>query len=214
MHQVFLAVIRRFLKANFKKSIVLSYDKGSAFRDGSASFLMLCTCQINWKLRRFHMSVIIKRMETDEEIRGKAFVHWKAWHEAYSGLVSQEYLDSLTYEKCENMAFSWRNDLFVAMDGDTVIGFIGYGSRGKEAPNAGEIFALYVLSEYYGTGIGLRLMQAGLKELSVYPEVHLWVLKGNKRAIRFYKKCGFVPTGEELVSPKINAAEIKMKLTW
>lgn len=27
MHQVFLAVIRRFLKANFKKSIVLSYDK-------------------------------------------------------------------------------------------------------------------------------------------------------------------------------------------
>ena len=27
VHQVFLAVIRRFLKANFKKSIVLSYDK-------------------------------------------------------------------------------------------------------------------------------------------------------------------------------------------
>ena len=26
VHQVFLAVIRRFLKANFKKSIVLSYD--------------------------------------------------------------------------------------------------------------------------------------------------------------------------------------------
>ena len=29
MHQVFLAVIRRFLKANFKKSIVLSYDMQS-----------------------------------------------------------------------------------------------------------------------------------------------------------------------------------------
>ena len=40
MHQVFLAVIRRFLKANFKKSIVLSYDKGSAFRDESASFFV------------------------------------------------------------------------------------------------------------------------------------------------------------------------------
>ena len=45
------------------------------------------------------MNIIIKRMETDEEIKGKAFVHWKAWHEAYPDLVSQEYLDNLTYEK-------------------------------------------------------------------------------------------------------------------
>ena len=159
------------------------------------------------------MNIIIKRMETDEEIRGKAFVHWKAWHEAYSDLISREYLDSLTYEKCESMAFSWQDDLIVAMDGNTVIGFVSYGSRGEEAPDVGEIFALYILSEYYGTGVGLKLMQAGLKKLSTYPEVYLWVLKGNKRAIRFYEKCGFAPTGEEVISSKINAVEIKMKLT-
>ena len=159
------------------------------------------------------MGIIIKRMETDEEIKGKAFVQWKTWHEAYPDLVSQEYLDNLTYEKCERMAFSWRDDFIVAMDGNTVIGFVGYGNRGEDSPNVGEIFALYILSDYYGTGVGLKLMQAGLKELSSYPEVHLWVLKGNKRAIRFYEKCGFVATGEEMVSSKINAAEIKMKLT-
>ncbi len=28
---------------------------------------------------------IIKPMETDEEIRGKAYVHWKAWQEAMQG---------------------------------------------------------------------------------------------------------------------------------
>ena len=83
------------------------------------------------------MNIIIKRMETDEEIKGKAFVHWKAWHEAYPDLVSQEYLDNLTYEKCESMAFSWRDNLIVAMDGNTVIGFVGYGDRGEESPNAG-----------------------------------------------------------------------------
>ena len=44
------------------------------------------------------MSLILKRMETDEEIKGKAFVHWKAWHEAYPGLVSREYLDAFTLE--------------------------------------------------------------------------------------------------------------------
>ena len=84
---------------------------------------------------------------------------------------------------------------------------------GEKSTNAGEIFALYVLSEYYGTGVGLRLMQAGLKELSTYPEVYLWVLKDNKRAIRFYEKCGFVLTGKSMINAKINAAEIEMKLT-
>ena len=57
-------------------------------------------------------------------------------------------------------------------------------------------------------------MQAGLKELSAYPEVYLWVLKGNKRAIRFYEKCGFVATGEEMVSSKINAAERLLIIRW
>ena len=159
------------------------------------------------------MCIIIKRMETDEEIRGKAYIHWKSWHETYSGFVSQEYLDKLTYKKCESMAFSWRDNLIVAMDGNTVIGFVCYGNHGEESTDAGEIFALYVLSEYYGTGVGLRLMQAGLKELSTYPEVYLWVLKDNKRAIRFYEKCGFVLTGKSMINAKINAAEIEMKLT-
>ena len=158
------------------------------------------------------MSMILKRMETDEEIKGKAFVHWQAWHEAYPGLVSREYLDAHTLDKCEKMAFTWRDNLIVAIENSKVIGFVGYGNRGDEAPETGEIFALYVLSEYYGTGVGLELMKAGLNQLAEYPEVCLWVLKGNKRAIRFYEKCGFVPTGEELVSTKIGAAEIKMKL--
>ena len=50
------------------------------------------------------MSITIKKMETDAEIRGKAFVHWSAWHEACAGPVSREYLDKLTLEKCEKLA--------------------------------------------------------------------------------------------------------------
>ena len=159
------------------------------------------------------MGIIIKRMETDEEIKGKAFVHWKSWHEAYTGIVNQEYLDALTLEKCEQVAFSFREGILVAIDNGRVIGFVGYGDRGEEAPNVGEIFALYILPEFYGTGVGMDLMKAGLEQLSDYQEVCLWVLKENKRAIRFYEKCRFVPTGEEqLVSPKIGANEIRMKL--
>ena len=158
------------------------------------------------------MSIIIKKMETDDEIRGKAFVHWKSWHEAYPGLVKPEYLEAFTLEKCVEKAYRWKDNFFVAKHDGRVIGFIGYGDRGEEAPDTGEIFALYVLSEYYGKGVAQQLMKTGLEQLNHYSRICLWVLKENKRAIRFYQKCGFVPDGEELVSPNIGAAEIRMML--
>ena len=158
------------------------------------------------------MNIIIKKMETDDEIKGKAFVHWKSWHEAYPGLVDQEYLDALTLEKCEKIAYSWPNNLIVAKHEGRVIGFIGYGDRGNEAPNTGDIFALYVLSEYYGKGVAQQLMKTGLEQLNHYSQICHWVLKENKRAIRFYQKWGFIPDGQELNSPNIGATEIRMVL--
>ena len=40
----------------------------------------------------YERKISIKKMETDDEIKGKAYVHWKSWHEAYPGIVSQNYL--------------------------------------------------------------------------------------------------------------------------
>ena len=57
------------------------------------------------------MNIVIKKMESDDEIRGKAYVHWKSWQEAYSGIVDQRYLDSLTLEKCEETAYRWPDDM-------------------------------------------------------------------------------------------------------
>ncbi len=158
------------------------------------------------------MGIIIKKMETDSEIKGKAYVHWRAWHEAYPNLVNRDFLDRFSLEKAEEMAFRWTDGLIVAKDGDRVVGFVGYGDRGEEAPETGEIFALYVLSGYYGTGVGKQLMDAGLEQLKGYPQICLWVLKENKRAIRFYEKCGFRPDGREMFSQTVKAPEIRMTL--
>jgi ribosomal protein S18 acetylase RimI-like enzyme len=158
------------------------------------------------------MDIEIKKMETEEETRGKAYVHWCAWHEAYPGLVSQEYLNKLTLEKCEKIAFDWPDHLMIAKDAGRVIGFVGYGDRGEEAPDIGEIFALYILSEYYGKGVGQQLMKAALQQMRGYQQICLWVLKENKRAIRFYQKCGFDSDGEEIYSTTVAASEIRMIL--
>ena len=156
------------------------------------------------------MNITIKRMETDTEKRGKAYVHWRAWHEAYPGLVSAEYLDKLTLEKCEKIAFDWPQNTIIAKDGERVLGFVCWGDRGEEAPGVGEIFALYVLREYYGVGVARRLMDAGLEQLHDYGEACLWVLKENGRAIRFYEKCGFAPDGTESFHPTVSAWEIRL----
>lgn len=136
------------------------------------------------------MDIIIKPMESDSEIRGKAYVHWKAWQDAYSGLIDQAYLDNLTIEKCTDMAFRWLDNLLVAKENDKVIGFVGYGICGDD-PFTGEIFSIYILKEYYDKKIGYALMCAALEKLSDYRKICVWVLEGNRRAIKFYEKCGF-----------------------
>ena len=156
------------------------------------------------------MDIIIKPMETDEEIRGKAFVHWKCWQTTYPGLVSQEYLDKLTLANCEEKAFRWRDNILVAKEGDRVIGFVGYGTHGPEDPDAGEVFALYVLPEYHGTGVGQRLMDEAMEKLSACMHLCLWAVKGNGRAIRFYEKNGFRLSGKEKLTPFLSAYGVEL----
>ena len=160
------------------------------------------------------MSITYKYMETDSEIKSKAYVHWRSWQEAYKGIVDQRYLDALTLEKCESIAQSFPDNTIIAKDGDRVAGFACYNKyRSDELENAGEVSAIYILSEYYGQGVGYQLMQMALNELIEYPEVAVWVLKDNERATRFYKRCGFEFDGREktlnLVSPVV---EVRMIL--
>lgn len=155
------------------------------------------------------MQITIKRMEADAEIRGKAYAHWSCWHEAYARIVSAAYLEKLTLSKCEQMAFQWRDNILIAKDGERVAGFAGYG---EADPSTGELFALYVLKEYRGTGVAQSLLAATLEQLSKYPTIGLWVLKENPRAIRFYEKNGFRKTGEEQYLPSVGATEIRMLL--
>lgn len=140
--------------------------------------------------------ITIKKMETDDEIRGKGYVHYKAWQQAYTGLVDQSCLDKMSVEKCVEIAYKWPDNLLVAKDGERVVGFVGYGDcNNDDIKDAGEVFAIYVLAEYYGKGVGRALMDAAL-DLLLQDRVAVWVLQGNKRAIRFYEKCGFRSDGK------------------
>ena len=142
--------------------------------------------------------LILKPMETEEEIRGKAYVHWKSWQESYAGLVDADYLRRLTLESCEERAFRWTADTWVAKLDGHVVGFVCCGPD-REHPGAGEIYALYVLEAYQKQKIGWRLMQLCLEELRGCGRIFLWALAGNDKAIRFYERVGFRRDGAEKV---------------
>lgn len=135
---------------------------------------------------------LIKKLESEEEIKGKGFVHYKSWHETYTGLVSSEYMEKLTLEKCVEIAYRWTDNIIVAKDGDKVVGFVSYGAyRDNSLLGHGEVFAIYVLEEYQGKKVGYELMNAALDKLTDYKKIAVWVLKGNDKAIHFYQKYGF-----------------------
>lgn len=144
------------------------------------------------------MNIAIKKMETDDEIKGRAFVAWHSWRVAYKGIVNQDYLDGMKLEKVEEIAFKFRDGVYVAKDGEKVVGFVSYGEyRGEDLENAGEIYAIYLLEDYYGKGVGARLVETALESLKDFQIVALWVFKDNLRARRFYEKCGFIADGKE-----------------
>ena len=155
------------------------------------------------------MRITIKNARTDEEFKGKAYVHWSCWQDTYPGMVDDGYLAALTLEKCEQLAYKWRDNILVAKDGEKVVGFAGYG-KSDELPDCGEVYALYVLADYRGRGVGSRLFDAALGILKEYPKKSIWVLKENKNAIAFYQKHGFAADGTEKTVQSIKADGIRM----
>ena len=145
------------------------------------------------------MTVIIKLMETPEEIEGKSLVHWQTWREAYDDLLPAEFQETMTLERCRFFSQKYPENTLIAMDGKKVVGFISYGNYRDETIRTGEIIALYVLKDYYGKGVSKQLMHAAFVALDQFSEIYLWVLKDNKRAIAFYQKMGFTFDGQEKI---------------
>ena len=147
-------------------------------------------------------NIFLKPLETEDEIRQKAEVNLKGWQEAYTGILEPDFLKNLSAERNLKNAYQWRENTIIAKDGDRVIGFVVCGPcRDQDLPDAGEVYAIYILKEYYGQKIGYRLMLAALDRLNVYEKIAVWVLKDNTRAIRFYQHCGFVFDGKTNVLP-------------
>ncbi len=144
--------------------------------------------------------ITIREMHNDEhDVHGKAFVVWRGWHDSYSGLISRDFLDRLTLEKCIEISAGRTDGTLVALNEEgSVIGFASCGAcRDEDLTDTGEVYAIYVLKEYHGMHAGSALMRECLKRLSGYPAAVVWTLAENRKAIAFYEHMGFRKDGTE-----------------
>ena len=151
------------------------------------------------------------RVANVADAAGIAAVHVASWRQAYSGLIPQHYLDSLSVQ---DRTQGWERILsqpplpgvatLVAELGRGIIGFASIGpSRDDDAePGTQELWGIYLHPDHWGAGHGHTLHAqavAGLRATgsTVTAEATLWVLAGNKRARRFYEQHAWSVDGAE-----------------
>lgn len=138
------------------------------------------------------------------------------WRHAFRGIIPQPYLDAM--DASENEAV-WRGSIskgmprvLVAEAEGQVVGFSCFGPcRDEEASSsAGEIWALYVLPDYWDKGVGRRLWLESHRQLVEQGStvISLWVLEKNLKAIRFYRAAGFAPEESSWKCFEIGGAQV------
>jgi len=156
------------------------------------------------------------RAARPEDAAAVADVHVRTWQVAYEHVFGAETLAGIDHARrraaAERAIAS--EGVWVAEADGRVVGFVSIGDARDEDAD-GELFAIYVLPEAWGSGAGGGLMGAARDTLRErYPASILWVLEDNPRARRFYEREGWALDGarkeHELLGVKV--VEVRYRL--
>ncbi|UVI32740.1 GNAT family N-acetyltransferase [Paenibacillus spongiae] len=138
------------------------------------------------------------RLANPSDSGGIARAHVDSWKTAYKGIISDRYLDNLSYEgRAKN--WKWVFDhpqpdevIFVAEERGAIVGFINGGkSRESALDYDAELYALYLVRDAQGKGYGKLLYNSLVEHIkkSRYQSMMVWVLERNP-SMAFYQKLG------------------------
>jgi GNAT superfamily N-acetyltransferase len=124
-----------------------------------------------------------------------AEVHVRTWQGAYAHIFGAEQLANMDVVVRSERWRRWLEQeelAFVAIEDGRIVGFVWVGPS-REPDAQGELYAIYVLPDSWGSGAGAELMRAGVDAMrsAGYAEAVLWVLEDNPRARRFYEREGW-----------------------
>ena len=143
-----------------------------------------------------------------------AHVHVDNWRTTYKGIIPDDTLANLSYERRE--AF-WHeaiiNDdapqrVFVAEEDEQIVGFASCGPERTNNPDyTGELYAIYLFHQHQCQGIGRALTHAVAKRLREqgHAGMLVWVLEHNPSR-KFYEALG----GQEIERKPISIGSVDL----
>jgi GNAT superfamily N-acetyltransferase len=136
--------------------------------------------------------------DVDAESLGR--VHATTWHETYDHLISSATLANLSPRRMAELWTHWAAQgpeytHFAALVDGEIVGFSGSGpGRDEDMPRERELYFIYLLDAWHGTGIGQQLFD-------------------NPRAHRFYERNGFHADGAARTEPFLGETIDEVRLT-
>lgn len=137
-----------------------------------------------------------------------ARVHVDAWRTTYAGIVPDEHLANLSYERAEANWVKYLSDprgethgFVVEAESGQIIALASCGPPQEPvAGYDGELYVIYVLKPFQGMGHGRLLVTKVADDLAARGchSLVVWVLKDNP-ACRFYERLGGRPITEKAV---------------
>lgn len=145
-----------------------------------------------------------------------AEVHVASWRTTYQGLLPDDLLAGLSVDarteqwrrQLEGSAASGETVLYVAEglpDAGSDSRIVGFASAGPQRDGDldfdAELYAIYLLAEHQGGGVGRELMRlaASFLRQKGFKSMLVWVLAGNP-AERFYQRMGGERIGEKAIT--------------
>jgi GNAT superfamily N-acetyltransferase len=134
-----------------------------------------------------------------------AYVHTQSWKTSYTSIIADDYLNSLDEQQKKEQWVQILNnsdaDAYVATIGTEVVGLASGGRCRSEGTYRSELYALYILQQYQGLGIGRELFKAlaiSQKEQGM-ENMMVWVLRDNPARL-FYQRMGGLYLYDEQVT--------------
>lgn len=158
------------------------------------------------------------RLATINDAEAIANIHVTSWHETYRGIIPESYLSKLNVAERQAMwttALERGQSIAVVEVNGNVVGFANGGKNRDQNPlYPGELYAIYLLKQFHGRGIGKQLFNEAtqqLKDQNLFPFV-TFVLADNP-TLGFYHTMGAKIIGEHIED--FDGTQLKeLQLLW
>lgn len=162
----------------------------------------------------------IETIKSVDDAGRVARVHWVTRQKAYADILPKEYVNQKSFGDRERQWFEniekstqGKGSIWIAQMNGFDAGFAAAGATRDadlDAKAAAELYYIYVMPDYWGSGIGKKLFDQACEEMkkAKFKELTVWVYEPNAFARKFYERQGMKLTKAKRPVPGFESFQV------